>query len=127
MTTGNQVLISYIGILVAIIGLPITTKKLNAALETLKAEAATSNRCSSSKQCAFEETGNDPCGGPSGFVIYSTADTKSVRKIKRLASQTKSLQENINRQNRKKGALTMCVGLRRPELDCKNGKCLSKY
>ncbi|CAF3908327.1 unnamed protein product [Rotaria sp. Silwood1] len=117
-------LLLLLNILVIIIGFPLTHKKLAATHIKLQAAVAASNRCTSSKQCAIEETGADPCGGPRGYTIYSTVDPKSVRKIKRLASETRSIPAALNKEDRKKNPYSACVRLIKPEADCKDKKCI---
>lgn len=110
--------------MVAASGFLLTNRKLAANFGKLNAEVTASNRCISSSQCALEETGNDPCGGFSGLIAFSITDAKSVRKIRRLASQTRSIQANLNREDREKSAPQMCAGYMPLEAVCENGKCV---
>ncbi|CAF4262039.1 unnamed protein product [Rotaria sp. Silwood2] len=57
----------------------ILISSITTTYEKIHAEVAASNRCTSSRQCARERTGHDPCGsGSSSFIMYSTADPKSL-------------------------------------------------
>lgn len=112
--------------MVAIVGFPLTNKKLTATYAKLDAEIATSSRCNSSSQCALVETGNDPCGGSSGRIAYSTTNAKTVHKIKRLAHQTRCIQENLNQEFRQKNKSPVpCTEYMSMKAACINRKCVA--
>ncbi|CAF1295568.1 unnamed protein product [Rotaria sordida] len=109
-------------ILVGIIGSQATWNRIETTYKNLKAEVETSNRCTSSKQCAAEATGKRACGGPNGYIVYSTAKADSVRKIKWLASQTRSLETMYNREN---DIVSICSMVMPPSVSCNSGKCVA--
>ncbi|CAF1428081.1 unnamed protein product [Adineta ricciae] len=101
-------LFTLFGLLIFIIGSPLNKKTPTDYYAKLHKLLATSDRCDSTSQCAFEGTGHDPCGGSSGQVVYSTVDAKKVRKIKWFAKQTRLIEEKRNEEDKKNGVVQIC-------------------
>lgn len=76
-------------------------------------------------QCRILPIGEQACGGPQTYLIYSTAATagSSERKLQELARQYTEAEEKYNRVT---GAMSTCSYVMPPELHLSNGKCTSK-
>ncbi|CAF4014371.1 unnamed protein product, partial [Rotaria magnacalcarata] len=110
-----------LSILVVVFGSSMIQNSLQASYRKLKAMVDVSNQCTSNNQCASEATGSRACGGPNGYVVYSTVHADSVRKIKQLASRTRALESENNRLN---SVTSICSVENPPSVRCVNGKCI---
>ncbi len=83
-------------------------------------EALTADKsCDTSEQCQVMPVGHRACGGPSGFVIYSTK-TSEQNKILLLGQEITRLEKQINLEE---GRLSTCQQLPQPGSQCINHRC----
>jgi hypothetical protein len=77
--------------------------------------------CSEDGQCRFIGLGSKPCGGPWGYLIYSTANVDSVV-LKALVAQYNQLEAEINKKH---GLISDCSIPAEPVLICVDGVCVA--
>ncbi len=97
-------------------------QKLELMLSEIK-NLSTSTNCDESSEWTFTALGSKACGGPSGYIAYSTKiDTKSF--LEKVAKYT-SAQEKYNQ---KWGIISDCASIAPPiGIICENGKPTFKY
>ncbi len=83
---------------------------------------AKNKACSGGDNCRVVGIGNLPCGGHSGFVIYSLSNTDEKQLMTKVNEYTE-LQKAYNLKNNTVG---ICIALVIPTVDCKNGVCTAK-
>jgi hypothetical protein len=82
-----------------------------------------SKTCSNSSEWQFTSIGSKACGGPTGYVAYSTEINES--EFLELVKQYTELQAEYNRQNKK---ASDCSFLSPPaKVFCENGKPVFQY
>ena len=80
-------------------------------------------KCQSNSHCKSLPVDSVPCGGPGGYLTYSSnLDEKLKDKIFILAKRTSDLRDAIYRVNRTGG---FCVYPSPPELSCESGLCVA--
>jgi len=93
----------------------LTYKKIKAIIGEVK--------CQSNSHCKSLPVDSVPCGGPGGYLTYSTnLDEKLKDKIFILAKRTSDLRDAIYRVN---GTGGFCVYPAPPELSCESGLCVT--
>jgi hypothetical protein len=75
--------------------------------------------CTSGSVCRTIGLGVRPCGGPQQYLIYSTAATDSAR----LAREVARYNQAEDTRNRRKGLVSDCRALVRPQVSCISGQC----
>jgi hypothetical protein len=82
-----------------------------------------SNKCSFDSECTSEPTGSRACGGPNGYVVYSTAKNpiSYVNLIKDLAKKTRSLEDEFNH---KRKMTSICSVEMQPRVECVANRCV---
>ena len=79
-------------------------------------------KCQTNSHCKSLPVDSVPCGGPGGYLTYSSnLDEKLKDKIFILAKRTSDLRNAIYRVNRTAG---FCVYPSPPELSCEDGLCV---
>lgn len=114
---------SFIGFVVLVIATEKDQKELEATFEKGQALARASSKCTTKAQCTYEVIGND-CGGPIGFIIYSTTNANRVQKIKRLISKASVLARSIVEEKKRNNIPIACATLMAGTLECRNRKCV---
>lgn len=92
--------------------------QLKADIETF----ASNKACSSGDNCRVIGIGSQPCGGPSGYVIYSLSNTDEKQLMVKVNDYTELQKAN----NLKKNTVGICIVLAIPMVDCRNGLCSAK-
>ena len=75
--------------------------------------------CTDSQQCAFAPVGAKPCGGPSGYVVYSRPNVDEGLLLAKLAAL-----EQLERENDFSWESSDCSVLPQPVPACKDGICV---
>ncbi|MFO7718833.1 MAG: hypothetical protein R6W85_00150 [Gillisia sp.] len=76
--------------------------------------------CSPSSECAFMPYGSKACGGPQGYLLFSSET--DIPALHKMVEKHRKAEEAYNKQNR---IISDCSIPVPPEkLDCKNGKCI---
>ena len=75
--------------------------------------------CSLEDECRTVPFGAKPCGGPWGYLVYSTGVSDSAE-LSRLVADYTSMQDKINRQN---GTASDCRLVPKPEIECSASRC----
>jgi hypothetical protein len=73
-------------------------------------------------QCKLIPFGSKPCGGPWGYLVYSTLKTDESR-LKQLVSDFNQLQKKINEDGK---ILSDCTIAPQPKLEFAGGVCAAK-
>jgi hypothetical protein len=73
-------------------------------------------------QCKLIPFGSKPCGGPWGYLVYSTLKTDESR-LKQLVSDFNQLQKKINEDDK---ILSDCTIAPQPKLEFAGGVCAAK-
>ncbi len=97
----------------------------NEKLAQLKADIETfakNKACSNGNNCRVLGIGAKPCGGPSGFIIYSLTNTDEKQLITKVNEYT-DFQRAYNDKNK---LVSDCSLLQIPTVDCINGVCSPK-
>lgn len=84
---------------------------------------AKNKACSGEENCRVVGIGNSPCGGPSGFIIYSLSNTDE----KQLMTKVNRYTELQKAYNLKHNTVGICIALVIPTVDCKNGVCTANF
>ena len=92
--------------------------QLRADIETF----AKNKACSGGDNCRVVGIGNQPCGGPSWYIIYSLSNTDE----KQLMVKVNEYTELQKAYNFKKNTVGICIDFAIPMVDCKNGVCSAK-
>ncbi|MGH8446781.1 MAG: hypothetical protein ACREVL_16035, partial [Solimonas sp.] len=71
--------------------------------------------------CAAEPIGHRPCGGPSGYVVYSKRTGNEIR-ILGLAESTRDLGRQIDEGS---GLMSTCEMRMPPEVALRKGRCVA--
>ncbi|MBP0902769.1 hypothetical protein ACFSKN_07095 [Mariniflexile gromovii] len=97
-------------------------KALNASKKAIEDLAATSI-CNDTYECHFIALGSKPCGGPWGYVVYSTSiDTEKLEKM----VETHNKKETD--YNKKWGVASDCMFVMPPtSVNCENNNCIAVY
>jgi hypothetical protein len=92
-------------------------------IKTAKKELNTliaDNQCDTSEQCKVSAVGSRACGGPSGYIVYSTK-TASEEQVTALSKKITTFESNYNAQ---KGMMSICQHLTTPSTRCVENKCV---
>jgi hypothetical protein len=73
-------------------------------------------------QCKLIPFGSKPCGGPWGYLVYSTLKTDESR-LKQLVSDFNQLQKKMNEERK---ILSDCAIASQPKLEFTDGVCAAK-
>jgi hypothetical protein len=73
-------------------------------------------------QCKLIPFGSKPCGGPWGYLVYSTLKTDQSR-LKQLVSDFNQLQKKMNEEGK---ILSDCAIAPEPKLEFADGVCAAK-
>ena len=73
-------------------------------------------------QCKLIPFGSKPCGGPWGYLVYSTLKTDESR-LKQLVSDFNQLQKKMNEEGK---ILSDCAIAPEPQLEFADGVCSAK-
>ncbi len=79
----------------------------------------TDKSCGSDGQCAFIAYGQKACGGPVGYLVYSSSQV-DVNQLTALVNQYTSLQEDMNEEY---GLISDCSAPVEPAPGCVSGNC----
>jgi len=84
-------------------------------------ELLNESNCSDSSQCSYIAYGTKACGGPQGYLVFSSEiDTE---KLKGLVNKYTTAEDTYNKQN---GIMSDCSIPSPPEnIECSNGKCVT--
>ncbi len=84
---------------------------------------ATSVTCSDSSEWAYTSYGNKPCGGPVGYIAYST-NINTIQFLEKIEEhRVKQLEFNIRWK-----LISDCLAPSQPiEIVCENGNAILKY
>lgn len=97
----------------------ITREELDRQFKGIEAFIAEGN-CSSKDQCSFMPYGSKACGGPQGFLVFSTAI--DVDKLRTMVNDYTEAEKRYNNAN---GIMSDCSIPAEPQkLECKDGKCI---
>jgi len=75
--------------------------------------------CSSDSQCQILPIGARPCGGPAGYLAWSTAKTPASD-VQALADRYRAEQQE---RNTRSGMLSDCRAIAPPAVSCRAGSC----
>ncbi len=82
-------------------------------------EIVTSSSCSEDSSCDYIAFGSKPCGGPWGYLVYSTS--VDVQLLKYKVGLYNQLERELNRRS---GAVSDCAIVNPPSsLICEDGVC----
>ncbi|MFG6685443.1 hypothetical protein ACGK9U_02585 [Mariniflexile sp. HNIBRBA6329] len=97
----------------------------NALIASKKAieDLAATSVCNDTYECKFIALGSKPCGGPWGYVVYSTSiDTEKLKKM------VETHNKNEADYNKKWGAASDCMFVTPPtSVNCENNNCIAIY
>ena len=98
----------------------VTLQYLKLQFETIQ-ELVNESNCSESSQCSYIAYGTKACGGPQGYLVFSSEiDTE---KLKDLVEKYTLAEDTYNMQN---GIMSDCSIPSPPEnIKCSDGKCAS--
>ncbi len=83
------------------------------------ADLIESSECSEQSQCAYIAFGSKPCGGPWGYLVYST--TIDVNLLEYKVNLYNQIQREYNQRNR---VVSDCLVASPPSaLVCEDGRC----
>ncbi|GAA4295386.1 hypothetical protein [Aestuariibaculum suncheonense] len=92
---------------------------LKAKIETL----ASASECNETTTCKYIAFGSKPCGGPWGYLIYSTSIDVEI-----LEEQVKTYNQMEADYNKKWGIFSDCMLVSPPkEVRCENNTCVAVY
>ena len=77
--------------------------------------------CGTSAQCRTLPVGSRACGGPEGYLAYSTK-TGDAAKMQRMAAQESAARKEQDRQT---GGMSTCQMMMDPGATCQAGRCTS--
>ena len=97
----------------------ITAQDLDLQFEEITKLAASKN-CTEGSQCSYMAYGSKACGGPQGYLVFSSEiDTE---KLKELVDKYTAAEAAYNKQN---GIVSDCSVVSPPQtIDCVDGGCL---
>lgn len=97
----------------------VTQELLNKKFAEIEALIETGN-CTEKDQCSFMPYGSKACGGPQGFLVFSSSI--DVVKLRQLVDSYNAAEKRYNNDN---GIMSDCSLPPLPtELDCVNGDCI---
>lgn len=93
--------------------------KMKVAIETL----ANTSVCNENFECRYMAYGSKPCGGPWGYLVYSTSiDTL---KLAQLVEEYDKFEDVLNKECER---FSDCAMVNPPQrLECENNKCIAIY
>ncbi|NJX14129.1 solute carrier organic anion transporter [Tamlana crocina] len=103
-----------------------TMEEEQTELRTLKAEIesfASQSECNTNTECQYIAFGSKPCGGPWGYLVYSTSiDTE---KLKQMVEDYNQKEADFNT---KWGIMSDCALAPQPSsVNCENNTCVAVY
>ncbi len=97
----------------------VTRVQLEQELTEIKNFIAKTN-CSSSTDCRFIAYGSKACGGPQGYLLYSSGIDEEA--LKKMVAKYTAAEDEYNKAN---GIISDCSLPNPPEkMECENGKCI---
>lgn len=97
----------------------ISSKDLDLQFEAITNLVATQN-CSDSSQCSYMAYGSKACGGPKGYLVFSS-DVDTV-KLRTLVDNYTKAEDTYNQQN---GIISDCSIVPPPQnINCIDGNCV---
>jgi hypothetical protein len=97
----------------------ITLQDLELQFKTIQ-EFVDKNNCSENSQCNYIAYGSKACGGPQGYLVYSSEI--NLDKLKALVTKYSKDEDSYNKQN---GIVSDCSTPSPPEqFSCIDGKCV---
>jgi len=91
-------------------------------LRTVVQEVVGEPTCETVAQCRAIAFGSKPCGGPWGYLIYSTETTDSTR-LAALVAEYNSREAQVNREE---GRVSDCRFVPVPGLACVDSRCAAE-
>lgn len=89
------------------------------ALKNQLDQLTANKQCSSDTVCRVLPVGKRACGGPSGFIIYSTEHSDS-QAVEALSSRITTLEQALNINS---NAMSICEHLSEPAVQCIANTC----
>ncbi|QYF94675.1 hypothetical protein KY495_05620 [Massilia sp. PAMC28688] len=77
--------------------------------------------CDTAQQCKTVPVGSKACGGPEGYLAYSTKRSDSA-KVARLAAEDAAQRKE---QDQRSGMISNCMMLMDPGATCSAGRCVT--
>lgn len=90
------------------------------AWEQLRAEIGEA-RCSEPAQCRTVAVGHKACGGPSGYLVWSSAHNGDGARVQALAERHRELSRQ---EVLRSGQLSNCAMVTDPGAQCQAGRCV---
>jgi hypothetical protein len=104
---------------------PSSADDIQAALQELTAQIDRiigDATCELTDQCRVIAVGSKPCGGPWGYRAYSTLNT-DVSSLEITVRRYNDLQKEHNRRT---GAMSDCMFVTEPAVQCVSGRCVTQ-
>jgi hypothetical protein len=86
-------------------------------VESMRGNAVCANR----SECRAIGYGAKPCGGPSGYLVYSTRDTNAAL----LESKVREFNAVVRELNVRRQLLSDCLFVSQPPVTCAQNKCVA--
>jgi hypothetical protein len=97
----------------------VTLQDLELQFEAIQ-ELVSQSNCSENSQCSYLAYGSKACGGPQGYLVFS-----SDIDVNKLEVMVTKYSEDENTYNKQNGIISDCSFPLPPEnLTCKDGKCV---
>ncbi|QED38575.1 hypothetical protein FK178_12985 [Antarcticibacterium arcticum] len=97
----------------------VTSVQLEQELDQIKNFIAKTN-CSGSTDCRFIAFGSKACGGPQGYLLYSSGIDEEA--LKKMVAQYTAAEDKYNKAN---GIISDCSLPTPPsKMGCEDGKCI---
>jgi len=98
----------------------VTLQDLELQFEAIQ-ELVSQSNCSENSQCSYLAYGSKACGGPQGYLVFS-----SDIDVNKLEVMVTKYSEDENTYNKQNGIISDCSFPLPPEnLSCKDGKCVT--
>ena len=86
-------------------------------VESMRGNAVCVNR----SECRAIGYGAKPCGGPSGYLVYSTRDTSAAL----LESKVREFNAVVRELNVRRAAVSDCLFVSQPSVTCAQNRCVT--
>lgn len=98
----------------------VTLQDLELQFEVIQ-ELVNQSSCTENSQCSYIAYGTKACGGPQGYLVFSTDVGKD--KLEAMVAKYSKAEDAYNKQN---GIMSDCSIPTPPEnIECKDGKCVA--
>ena len=98
----------------------ITLQELETQFEVIQ-KLISEGTCSDSSQCNYIAYGTKACGGPQGYLVFSSE--VDLEKLKNLVDKYTAAEDTYNKQN---GIMSDCSIPSPPDnIECSDGKCVA--